>query len=510
MYRHTNHTNHTANTMSVYEHNSSSGSYNSTGLLPSRDMSSLDQYVNNTIQQGLSGMEDTARQHYIIGDNLRAKAFYKDAIDELTKAVHIQEPLLGDSSPVVAKTHYALGLSYRAIKEFKQALYHLTKAAAIYEKQPLEGDLLLDSSTGTKTSAVAAAPISKFNHPFKQEIMDCKLNLARSHHSYGVQLQRTGEYDQSILEHRKSLAIREHLLGKTHLETARSYYVIGCALSDRGDFDDALAELRRALRTRLLIFGPKHMDTKEVVSNIGTVLTAKGTMSTEKINQYMVTVVQALALENDGDKLCRLRGDYANGMVCYRKALSLEEQIMGELHPTTCDLYLRTADALGQLGDLEASLMEYKHAIQIYEKVMGKFHVKVAQIYNKLAGILMDKGEYETALSFYAKAYGIYDAVLGNHDDTKQAMMNLRLAAAKERTAKTSMDLIKKAEEEFKLQQQVQREREEEILKQEAEMIQTAVKLKPKNEKEQDRKNKKNSEKAALKLSAGPDPHDII
>ena len=94
----------------------------------------------------------------------------------------------------------------------------------------------------------------------------------------------------------------------------------------------------------------------------------------------------------------------------------------------------------------------------------------------------MDKGEYETALSFYAKAYGIYDAILGNHDDTKQAIMNLRLAAAKERTAKDSMDLIKKAEEEFKMRQSLQREQEEEILKREVEIMDVAAKLKPKGE----------------------------
>jgi tetratricopeptide (TPR) repeat protein len=240
-----------------------------------------------------------------------------------------------------------------------------------------------------------------------------------------------------------------------------------------------------------------------VVSNLGTVLTAKGDMPTDKINQYMLLVVQALNLENDGDKLCRLRGDYANGMVCYRKALSLEEQGMGELHPTTCDLYLRTADALGQLGDLEASLVEYKHAIQIYERIMGKFHVKVAQIYTKLAGILMDKGNFETALSFYAKAYGIYDAVLGNHDDTKSAMMNMRLAAAKERTAKEFLKKLDDAEADFKLQQQIQRLEEEEILNQEAESIQVAGKMKPKKEKDEEAK--KEEPKPPT-----PEPDDII
>eukprot|EP00934_Nitzschia_sp_Nitz4_P006635 Nitzschia sp. Nitz4//scaffold47_size129522//95515//96906//NITZ4_003564-RA/size129522-processed-gene-0.17-mRNA-1//1//CDS//3329552839//6625//frame0 len=427
-----------------------------TDLLPSPGYSSVG-LVGGMQNQSPSAMEDTAIQHYTIGDNLRAKGFYEDAIDEFQKALHIQEPLLGDA-PVVANTHYALGLAFRATKNFKQALYHLQKASNAYENQPIP-----ESKEDKPKSGFVL-------HPFKKEITNCKLNMARTHHSQGVQMQRSADYDRSISEHRKALAIREHLLGRTHLETARSYYVIGCALSDRGDFDEALSELRRALRTRLLIFGRNHMDTKEVVGNLATVLSAKGSMTDEEIAQYRQTVLQTLDLENEGDQLCR-KGDYSNGLVCYRKALSMEEQILGDLHPTTCDIYLRMADALGQLGDPESSFVEYKCAIQIYERLMGKFHVKVANIYNKLAGILMDKGEYETALSFYAKSYGIYDAVLGNHDDTKQAMMNLRLAAARERSAKESMGLIKKAEESFKMQQEERRRQEAEILKQEAEMV---------------------------------------
>lgn len=371
----------------------------------------------------LSAMEDTAIQHYVIGDNLRHKAFYDDAIDEFQKALHIQEPLLGDNSITVAKTFYAMGLALRATKEYKQGLYYLEKANAIYEQNGGDGK-------------------------FKNQIQDCKLNMARTHHSQGVDFQRNGDYDKSILEHRKALAVRESLLGKSHVETARTYYVIGCALSDRGDFDEALAELRRALRTRIIVFGKDHLDVSEVVENMGTVLLAKGNLTSDEITNYKTILLQSLGLEIEGDNLASEK-KYEDSMVYYRKALSMEEQCLGDLHPTTCDLYLRMADALGELGDLEASLAEYKCAISIYERLLGKFHVKVANIYNKLATILMGKGEYGTAMSFYAKAYGIYDSTLGNHDDTKRAMQNLRLAAAKERTANESLELIRKAETEF-------------------------------------------------------------
>ena len=80
---------------------------------------------------------------------------------------------------------------------------------------------------------------------------------------------------------------------------------------------------------------------------------------------------------------------------------------------------------------------------------MGKFHIKMGNVYNKLAGVLMDKGEYEAALSFYAKTYTIMDATLGIHDDTKQALDNIRSAVDKARGSKPS-DILMKADEEFK------------------------------------------------------------
>eukprot|EP00536_Pseudo-nitzschia_multiseries_P010452 jgi/Psemu1/67437/estExt_Genemark1.C_3190023 len=368
---------------------------------------------------------DPGTQHYNMGDTLRFKGFYDDALPELLHAICLLETRFGSKSLQVAATHYSLGLAYRALKEFKQAIKHLNRAKDIYESK--KGEKEPDCS---------------------KEIENCRLNLARTHHSRGVMYQRNGSYNDSVMEHRKAIALRESILGRSNLETARSYYVLGCALSDRGDFDEALSDLRRALRIRIRVFGKDHLDVVEVVANIGTVMIAKG-VAMESVNEYKLLVVRSLEYENEGDIMSR-KGELDDAIVYYKKALSLEMQYLGDLHPTTCDLYLRLAETLSEGGDLEGSLVEYKSALAIYERLMGKFHVKMADIYSRLAGVLMDKGEYETALSFYAKAYGIYDGTLGLHDDTKQALMNVKLAAEKNRAAKSSMEILVKAEEEFK------------------------------------------------------------
>ncbi|MGK3743858.1 MAG: tetratricopeptide (TPR) repeat protein [Bacillariaceae sp.] len=277
--------------------------------------------------------DDVGTQRFNIGDNLRHKAFYAESIDELRQALHLQEIKSGSNSPDVALTHYSLGLAYRATKDYKQAMKHLNTAVDIYvsSSQKQKGKGKVDDDEDGK------------DDKFGAEIKDCKLNLARTHHSRGVSYQRAGQYDDSILEHRKAIAIRETILGRSHLETARSHYVMGCALSDRGDFDESLAELRKALRARILVFGgTAHLDVVEVIENIGTVLTARGNINVQSIIEYKMIVIRSLEYETEGDIMCR-KGEFDDAMIYYRKAISLEMQYLGDLHPTTCDIYLRMA-----------------------------------------------------------------------------------------------------------------------------------------------------------------------
>ena len=289
----------------------------------------------------MTNESDPGMEHYNIGDTLRHKGFYEDSISELLHAITLQETRLGATDISLAATHFSIGLAYRASKDFRPAMKHLNTAREIYE--------------------------SPKNDPTKhaEEIKSCQLNLARTHHSRGVYYQRKGDYDNSVLEHRKAIALRESLLGRSHLETARSHYVMGCALSDRGDFDEAMAELRRALRCRLKVFGKDHLDCIEVVENIATVLHAKGE-DMEVIAEYKNILLKSIELENEGDTECE-QGNLEHGIIYYKKAISLESQLLGDLHPTTCDLYLRIAVSLfycmAQRLVWEVSAIHISHAL---------------------------------------------------------------------------------------------------------------------------------------------------
>ena len=400
-------------------------------------------------------MEETARQHYIIGDNLRHKGFYDDGIEEFEKSLNIRQSLLSEYDIELGKTHYALGLSYKATKVYPKAFYHLHRCLTIFEyirdhdkKNTDEIETIDEEEEDEGEGGEEKANKDGTNHNTKEPTMNAedwitniKLNLARTHHCQGLDYQLNGEFEKSISEHQKALGIRELYLGSKHLETARTYYVLGCALSDHGLYDQALCELRRALRTRHLIFGVAHLDTLEVVDNMITVLHAKGTYTHGIISDYKDAILKSIQYEQDGDaELDKCKGHHSttnniaenaeNAMVCYRKSLSLEEQCLGELGPTTCDLHLKVAKTLGVLNYLDDSLDEYKNSIHVYERLLGKFHYKMGQVYIDLADVLLERDEYETSLCFYVKAYGILDATVGQHDDTKKALDKVRMAAA--------------------------------------------------------------------------------
>ena len=150
-------------------------------------------------------MEDTARQHYIIGENLRIKGFYDDAIGEFRKSLNIRETLLGSEHFDSGKTNYALGLALRATREYPDALSHLrdglkTFEIAIKDKQAAGGGGGDDDDNNNGASAGESETLEQL-----QSLLDrCKLNIARTHHSQGVEYQRNGDYDRSIVQHRKA------------------------------------------------------------------------------------------------------------------------------------------------------------------------------------------------------------------------------------------------------------------------------------------------------------------
>jgi tetratricopeptide (TPR) repeat protein/predicted Ser/Thr protein kinase len=179
-----------------------------------------------------------------------------------------------------------------------------------------------------------------------------------------------GDYAQSESWHRRSLALREALLGDDHPETGHSYANLGNLARLRGDQDAALSWHRRALEVRERGLGPGHPDVARSHANLGRVYLARGELD-EALRHFdesyailAVTLgaehrVAARVLDSIGD-VHRQRGELDEALDHYRRALAIQTRLLGERHPEAAQSNLGIARVLLAQGQLEVA---HRHAV---------------------------------------------------------------------------------------------------------------------------------------------------
>lgn len=159
---------------------------------------------------------------------------------------------------------------------------------------------------------------------------DAKLQQATKHYEVGKDLSwNKGEFDQALVELRKSLAIRESVWGLFHDETSKAYYEIGRALFAKKLYTDSLVAYRRCLRIRVTLYGKFHTETKNADHCVRLVVQAKGLYSGREINEAIDAVYSSISHEISGDTY-RKAGRNAEAQLEYIKAAGIEEYFFGK------------------------------------------------------------------------------------------------------------------------------------------------------------------------------------
>jgi tetratricopeptide (TPR) repeat protein len=129
----------------------------------------------------------------------------------------------------------------------------------------------------------------------------------------------------------------------------------------------------------------------------------------EKVIQAMVA-----AISDKTGYVLEKQGDYEAALQWYKKALLINEKVLGMEHPdiaTTNDDIARVYYAQGYYPD---ALAWYHQALNIREKVFGEAPPHTTITYTKIAGVYEARGEYDMALAWYDKALVIYEKVFGD------------------------------------------------------------------------------------------------
>jgi len=130
---------------------------------------------------------------------------------------------------------------------------------------------------------------------------------------------------------------------------------------------------------------------------------------------------------------CAKAGHYDAAEPLLRKALAVQEEVLGREHPDTAMSLNNLAWLLNAKGESALAEPLYRQALAIREKVEGPEHPDTAMSLNNLAELLRERGDYAAAEPLYRRALAIQEKILGpEHPDTATSLNNLALLLAAE------------------------------------------------------------------------------
>ena len=120
------------------------------------------------------------------------------------------------------------------------------------------------------------------------------------------------------------------------------------------------------------------------------------------------------------------RARYAKAEPLFRRALEIEEKVLGSYHSDVADCFNNLAGLYRNQGKYAEAEPLYKGVLEIREKILGPEHPDVAQSLDNLAGLYRNQGKYAEAEPLYKRVLEIREKILGpEHPDVAQSLDNL-------------------------------------------------------------------------------------
>ena len=397
-----------------------------------------------TASVAFSATLDDARSYGVAASKYYQEGNYPKALEFYTKALNIEEKVLGKDHPYTATAYGNIGAIYDKMSNYSKALEFYMKALNISEEK-LGKD---HPNTTIIYNSIGSAYRNIGNYPRALDFYTKALktrekilgkdhpDTASSYNNIGSVYDNMGDYPKALEFYTKALDIQEKVLGKDHPKTAISYNNIGSVYSDMGDYPKALEFLTKTLNIDEKVFGKDHPDTATSYNNIGLVYDNMGDYS--KTLEFLTKALNirekaldkdhpdtAVSYNNIGSVYSDM-GDYSKALEFYTKALDIEEKVLGKDHPKTASSYNNIGLVYNSMSDYSKALEFFTKALNIAEKVFGKDHPNTANSYNSIGGIYHSIGDYPKALEFCIKAKNIREKVLGKyHPDTASIYNNI-------------------------------------------------------------------------------------
>jgi len=235
---------------------------------------------------------------------------------------------------------------------------------------------------------------------------------------------------------RKSVEMREAILGPDHPDLATSLERLAQLLREQRDVAGARPLYERALAIRERALGPEHPDVASSLNSLSSLLWVQHDYAGARplLSRALAIYEKALGPEDPKvatclNNLARMlldQLDYAGAQPLAERALAIRENVLGPEHPDVANSLSNLAQLRKAQGDLAGARPLYERALAIREKALGPGHPLLVSSLNNLAVVLLDQGDPAGARPLVERALAISEKTWGpEHPGVATCLTNL-------------------------------------------------------------------------------------
>jgi CHAT domain-containing protein/Flp pilus assembly protein TadD len=287
---------------------------------------------------------------------------------------------------------------------------------------------------------------------------DQRRSLAEAGASYqqAVRAYEQGRREQAVAAARRSLALREAVLGERHHDSVLSLVILAVALQARGDLRAARDLHERALALRAATLGERHPAYAYCLVNVADVLQAQGDLAAARSRLERARAIMKETLGerhpayasclNNLAALLNAQGDLAAARALDEHVLALRKELLGEHHPDYAQSLNNLAAVLKAQGDFAAARPLLEQALEVTKATSGERHPNYAEGLNNLAAVLGAQGDPAAARLLIERALALRKEVLGErHPDYARSLRALGVVLKEQGDLEAARPLFERA-----------------------------------------------------------------
>eukprot|EP00429_Kryptoperidinium_foliaceum_P011170 CAMPEP_0176002930 /NCGR_PEP_ID=MMETSP0120_2-20121206/906_1 /TAXON_ID=160619 /ORGANISM="Kryptoperidinium foliaceum, Strain CCMP 1326" /LENGTH=846 /DNA_ID=CAMNT_0017335545 /DNA_START=162 /DNA_END=2703 /DNA_ORIENTATION=- len=233
-------------------------------------------------------------------------------------------------------------------------------------------------------------------------------------HNVGLAELRLGENYKALQAFEAAVRARKEALGRDHPQVAVSLVKVGITLMLLKRLEDSLWIFREALTVRRNALGPKHPSTARILNNIGCVHVEFDESKEAKRSFEAALEIQRNALSESPDSgpilfgaattlqnlayLYRKNRMYEKEALVLREAFGIQEQVLGEVHPTVVTTLESLARACTLSGHRDHALKYYNECLERLYEIDEDNREEQARIMFLMSGVHESMGDMESQI----------------------------------------------------------------------------------------------------------------